>query len=112
MGKTVPQESVKGYALGLNKGYIVTKRTKKVKPSNRRKSSARTTLIRKIIRSVTGLATYEKRALELYKIEDSKLDKRATKFLKRRLGGWKRAQRKKDQIRAVLKNRKDKKADF
>jgi hypothetical protein len=112
MGKSVPQESVKGYALGLNRGYIVEKRSKRAKPSHRRKTSSRTTLIRKVIRSVCGLSTYEKRALELYKIEDSKLDKRATKFLKRRLGGWKRANRKKDQIRAVLKNRKDKKADF
>lgn len=112
MGKSVPQESVQGYALGLNKGYVITKKDPRAKPSHRRKASKRTTLIRKVIRSISGLSPYEKRALELYKIEDTKLDKRATKFLKRRLGNWKRANLKKDFIRSVIKNRKEKKADF
>lgn len=112
MGKQVPQECVNGYALGLNKGYIVTKQDKRVKPSQRRRTSKRVELIRKVIRSAVGLSPYEKRALELFKMEDQKLDKRATKFLKKRLGTWKRATAKREFIRNVIKNRRDKKADF
>lgn len=110
MGKSVPQESVQGYALGLNKGFVTTKRDKiRAKPSQRRRTSKRTALIRKVIRSVAGLSPYEKRAMELYKIEDTKLDKRATKLLKRRLGSWKRAHHKRDFIREVIKQRTAKK---
>lgn len=112
MGKSIPKESVEGYAIGLNRGYVVTKRTVREKPSHRRRTSKRTTLIRRVVRSCVGLSPYEKRVLELYKIEDSKLDKRATKFLKRRLGNWRRANLKKDFIRSILKNRREKKADY
>lgn len=109
MGKSVPKESVQGYAFGLNKGFVVTKRDKiRSKPSNRRRASKRTTLIRKVVRSVAGLSPYEKRALELFKIEDTKLDKRATKFLKKRLGNWRRAAIKKDYIREIIKQRQRK----
>lgn len=107
MGK-VPAESVRGYAIGLNKGYVVTKRDARAKPSNRRKSSKRVTLIRSIIRSVTGLAAYEKRALELLKVGEAKVEKRASKFLKNRLGTWKRANAKKEFIQGIIKSRQAK----
>ena len=112
MGKQVPAACVTGYALGLKQGYVVTKQAPRKKPSHRRKSSQRVTAIRKVIRTVVGLAPFEKRVLELYKIEDQKLEKRATKFLKKRLGGWRRANKKKEMLQSILKNRRDKKADF
>lgn len=107
MGK-VPQESVRGYAIGLNKGYVVTKRDARKKPSNRRQTSKRVAKVRAVIRSVTGYAAYEKRAMELLKVGEAKVEKRASKFLKNRLGTWKRANAKKEFLQNVIKQRQAK----
>ena len=59
----------------------------------------RNKLVSEIIREVSGFAPFEKRTLELLKISK---DKRALKFLKRRLGTHTRAKRKRDEMSAVL----------
>ena len=55
--------------------------------------------IRDLIREVTGFAPYEKRCMELLRISK---DKRALKFLKKRLGTHLRAKRKRDELSNVL----------
>ena len=103
MGKNVPSGAVEGYAIGLNKGFFVTKRDARAKPSCVRRSSNRSRMIGKIMKSICGFTPYEKRALELYKLDDPKLDKRASKFLKKRLGTWKRAFRKRDELKTIIR---------
>ena len=105
MGKNVPSGAVEGYAIGLNKGFYVTKRDARVKPSCTRKGSNRTRLILKIMKTMCGFTPYEKRALEFYKLDDPKLEKRANKFLKKRLGTWNRALRKRDELKAIVRNK-------
>lgn len=84
-----------GIAVGLNKGHVVARREPRAKPSsNKGKVSKRVQLIRKVVREVSGLAPYEKRVLELIKGGGANGPKRATRFLKRRLGSLKRAKRK------------------
>ena len=56
-------------------------------------------LVREITREVCGHAPYEKRCMELLRISK---DKRALKFLKRRLGTHARAKKKRDEMSNVL----------
>lgn len=103
MGKQVPEGSVVAYSRGLRKGFYVTKRTPRAKPGRRRNGSSRTRLINKIIKSIAGYTPYEKRAIEFYKLDDPKMDKRAGRFLKKRLGSWKRAHYKRDELKDMLR---------
>merc|ERR1712071_400109 len=87
-------------AVGLNKGFKTTKNTPKPRPSRRKgKLSEHTKFIRDIVKEVAGHAPYEKRTKELLKISK---DKRALKFLKRRLGTHLRAKRKREELGNVL----------
>merc|ERR1711915_383496 len=87
-------------AVGLKKGHRVTKNVQKPKPS-RRKGAAnkRVRFIRDLIREVTGFAPYEKRCMELLRIGK---DKRALKFVKKRLGTHVRGKRKREEMQAVI----------
>lgn len=58
-----------------------------------------TKFMRDVIREVVGHAPYEKRCMELLKVSK---DKRALKFLKRRLGTHIRAKRKREELANVL----------
>jgi large subunit ribosomal protein L36e len=92
-----PKHSV---AIGLRKGFPVTKNQRKPKPSARKgRLSKHTKFIRDIVREVSGFTPYEKRAMELLKISK---DKRTLKFLKRRLGTHIRAKRKREELTNVL----------
>merc|ERR1712071_24485 len=87
-------------AVGLNKGFKTTKNVQKPRPSRRKgKLSKHTKFIRDIVKEVAGHAPYEKRTMELLKIFK---DKRALKFLKRRLGTHLRAKRKREELGNVL----------
>ncbi|XP_060872695.1 large ribosomal subunit protein eL36 [Metopolophium dirhodum] len=55
--------------------------------------------IRDVVREVMGHAPFEKRAMELLKVSK---DKRALKFLKRRLGTHIRAKRKREELSNIL----------
>jgi len=58
-----------GIAVGLRKGYPLTKRTPRARPSNTKgKLGKRVALVRNIIKEVAGLAPYEKRLSELLKV--------------------------------------------
>lgn len=93
-------------AVGLNKGHKTTKipagKTKadKVRPSRLKgKQTKHSRFVRDLIREVCGHAPYEKRAMELLKVSK---DKRALKFLKRRLGTHIRAKRKREELSNIL----------
>nr|CAD7260657.1 unnamed protein product [Timema shepardi] len=58
-----------------------------------------TKFVRDLVREVCGHAPYEKRAMELLKVSK---DKRALKFLKRRLGTHIRAKRKREELSNIL----------
>ncbi|XP_070543601.1 large ribosomal subunit protein eL36-like [Ptychodera flava] len=85
--------------VGLNKGHKVTKNV--MKRSSRRKGTVRkhVKFVRDIIREVCGHAPYEKRAIELLKVNK---DKRALKFIKKRLGTHTRGKRKREEMQATV----------
>ncbi|WP_411018607.1 hypothetical protein, partial [Salmonella sp. s29873] len=58
-----------------------------------------TKFVRDLIREVCGHAPYEKRAMELLTVSK---DKRALKYLKRRLGTHIRAKRKREELSNIL----------
>merc|ERR1739845_10050 len=100
--------SVKGFAVGLNKGFVVTRNSKRrVRPVNRKgRVGERVALVSQTIKTVCGFAPYEKRAIEMFKVGNAKLDKRVSKFLKRRLGSLKRGHRKVAELGELLKKKK------
>merc|ERR1712187_189841 len=100
MGKKGAQKAeVTGFAAGMGKGYIVTRRQLKPKPSNRKgKKSVRNTLVREVVREVSGFAPYERRMIELIKIGNASTFKRALKLAKKRLGTHRRGKKKRDEM--------------
>ncbi|CAE8623018.1 unnamed protein product, partial [Polarella glacialis] len=88
-----------GLAAGLNRGFIVTRRELKSKPSYRRgRKSERVALVREVVREVVGFAPYERRMIELLKIGSASTFKRALKLAKKRLGTHRRGKRKRDEM--------------
>ena len=95
---------VNSFAVGLNKGFLVTKLKKAEKAVDRRKrTSNRVRGIRKVIASVVGLTSFEKRIMEMNKTGVTKVVKRAFKILKKRLGNRRRATKKQEQINLTIK---------
>uniref|UniRef100_A0A3B3S939 60S ribosomal protein L36 n=1 Tax=Paramormyrops kingsleyae TaxID=1676925 RepID=A0A3B3S939_9TELE len=87
-------------AVGLNKGHPVTKNVSKPRHSRRRgQLTKHTKFVRDMIREVCGFAPYERRAMELLKVSK---DKRALKFIKKRVGTHIRAKRKREELSNVL----------
>ncbi|KAL0131740.1 hypothetical protein PUN28_002946 [Cardiocondyla obscurior] len=98
-------------AVGLDKGHKTTKirvaksksekeKTVCLRPARLKgKQTKHSKFVRDLIREVTGHAPYEKRAMELLKVSK---DKRALKFLKRRLGTHIRAKRKREELGNIL----------
>merc|ERR1711918_9548 len=109
MGKQAAStfQNVEGYSVGLNKGFVVT-RTENVKPrpSSRRGMKERAKLVKNCVKAVAGFAPYEKRAMEMFKVDNAKMEKRANRFLKKRLGSIKRAKAKSALLRELTKKRK------
>merc|ERR1711924_57076 len=92
-----------GIAMGLEKGHIVTVRKTKGKQSERKgKMSARSKIVKEVVREVVGFAPYERRMLELLKIGSAATFKRALKFAKRRLGSHARGKKKRAQMEGVM----------
>ncbi|XP_062316433.1 large ribosomal subunit protein eL36-like [Osmerus eperlanus] len=87
-------------AVGLNKGNPVTKNVTALKHGRRRgRLTKHSKLVRDMIREVCGFAPYEMRAMELLKMSK---DKRALKFIKKRIGTHIRAKRKREELEEVL----------
>uniref|UniRef100_A0A1B6D5Q7 60S ribosomal protein L36 n=1 Tax=Clastoptera arizonana TaxID=38151 RepID=A0A1B6D5Q7_9HEMI len=96
-------------AVGLQRGHKTSKiRVAKTKTDKKNKvvpsrfkgnQTKHTKFVRDLVREVCGHAPYEKRAMELLKVSK---DKRALKFLKRRLGTHIRAKRKREELGNIL----------
>ncbi|EEA07466.1 60s ribosomal protein L36, putative [Cryptosporidium muris RN66] len=96
-----------GISVGSNRGYIVTKRAQKPRPSSRKgKLCARNVLVRQVIREVAGFAPYEKRMMELLKVGSASTAKRAMKFARSRLGTEKRAKKKRDELVEIIQQQR------
>jgi len=94
--------SSSGIATGIKKGFPVTARQQKPRPSQAKgRLSKRTKEVRDLVQEVVGLSPYEKRLLDMLKTGGTSSEKRMYKFAKRRLGTHRRALRKRDQIKEV-----------
>merc|ERR1712232_93599 len=102
--KPATNDAVEGYCLGLNKGFLISRNTYR-KRHQARRGGDRVQLIAKTVKSVAGFAPYEKRALEMYKVGNTKLDKRANRFLRRRLGAMSRGKKKSEELQNFLKKK-------
>lgn len=88
-------------AVGLKKGHKVTKNErKKERPAKLKgRKTPHTKFVRALVQEVCGFAPYERRTMELLRVSR---DKRALKFLKKRLGTHLRAKKKRDELSNVL----------
>ncbi|KAM7063997.1 large ribosomal subunit protein eL36-like [Molossus nigricans] len=87
-------------ALGLNKGHKVTKNVSKPRHSHHHgRLTKHTNFMRDMFQEVCGFAFYERRAMELLKVSK---DKRALKFIKKRVGTNIHAKRKREELSNVL----------
>ncbi|KAL6049709.1 hypothetical protein STEG23_021222 [Scotinomys teguina] len=87
-------------AVSLSKGHKVRKNICKPRHSRRHgRLTKYTKFVRDMIREVCGFAPYERRAMELLKVSR---DKRAPKFIKKRVGTHIRAKRKQEELSNVL----------
>merc|ERR1711974_123310 len=87
-------------AMGLKKGHRVQKT--EFKPRHRARKGKITVankMIRELIREICGFAPYERRCMEFLKISR---EKRALRFLKRRLGTHVRAMRKREELGQII----------
>merc|ERR1712183_426229 len=114
MGKqnaSTVNKSVEGLCLGLNRGFATTKITRR-RPSQRRSGmNKRIENITKTIKSVAGFAPYEKRSIEMYKVGNTKLDKRANRMLRKRLGSLRRSKKKSEDLQLYVKKLKEKRSN-
>ncbi|PWN90046.1 putative 60S ribosomal protein L36 [Acaromyces ingoldii] len=89
-----------GLVWGVDRGHKTERRVPRAKPSNRKgRSSQSKAVVKSVVREVAGFAPYERRAMEL--IRNSK-DKRARKFIKRRIGTLRRAKGKMEYLTNVI----------
>merc|ERR1711976_605747 len=71
-------------AVGRQKGFKKTKMQPRTRNAARKgRNTKKNKFVRDIVREVMGFAPYEKRTMELLKVSK---DKRALKFLKKKLG--------------------------
>ena len=104
-------ENVRSYTLGLNKGFVVTKIEKKARPADRKaKTSKRVRSIRKLMHSVCDMSPFEKKITEMFKTGINKVEKRAFRLLKKRLGSRERAKKRQEKINHLIKEMTKKEA--
>ncbi|XP_064620577.1 large ribosomal subunit protein eL36-like [Lineus longissimus] len=93
-------------ACGLHKGHKVTKNVRKPRPSRRKGALTKhAKFIRDVVRDVVGYAPYERRCIELLRVSR---DKRALKFVKKRLGTHIRGKRKREEMAQVIQAQRKK----
>merc|ERR1712002_1308272 len=80
--------------------------TNKMSEGKEKKTSTKAAFMRDLMRDVTGFAPYEKRCMELLKLNK---DKRCLKFCKKRLGTHTRGKRKREEMTQIHKNMRKKK---
>ncbi|XP_058935830.1 large ribosomal subunit protein eL36-like [Kogia breviceps] len=87
-------------AVGLNRSHKVTKNVSKPRHSRRHgRLTMYTKFVRDTIQEMCGFASYERWAMELLKVSK---DKRAFKFIKKRVRGHICAKRKREELSNVL----------
>merc|ERR1712042_178997 len=89
-------------ACGLDKGHKVTKleNGRKTRPTRRKGSATKhAKFVRDLVREIAGFSPYERRCQGLLKISK---DKRALKFVKKRLGTHIRGKRKREEMQMML----------
>ena len=106
MPKSNSSEVIRSLKVGLNKGFKVTKHeASKPRPASRKaKTSEKVRVIRSMMDSICGLSAYEKKILEYYKSGVQKVEKRAFKSLRKRMGTRRRALKKQERLMNILKN--------
>merc|ERR1711973_748121 len=97
---------IKASEIVLSKPPKSKHRHTKMSEGKDKKLSVKAAFMRDLMRDVTGFAPYEKRCMELLKLNK---DKRALKFKKRRLGTHTRGKRKREEITQIQKNMRKKK---
>merc|ERR1712006_75557 len=85
--------------------YTQAHKTVKMSEGKAKKHSVKAAFMRDLMRDVTGFAPYEKRCMELLKLNK---DKRALKFCKKRLGTHTRGKRKREEMTKIQKNMRKK----
>jgi large subunit ribosomal protein L36e len=91
----------KGLAVGLNKGHVVSSiEVPSWVPS--KPARKRVTLIRKVIKEISGRSPYERKIIELLKQKKANSNKKAYKLAKKSLGTHKRALRKRNELTDLL----------
>jgi len=84
------------------KSFATTKLAKASRPKHRKgTASSRTKMVREVVREVSGLLPYEKRLLDMIKTAGGAAEKRMYKFAKQRLGGHKRAIKKREDVKEM-----------
>nr|XP_020825434.1 60S ribosomal protein L36-like [Phascolarctos cinereus] len=87
-------------AIGLNKGHKVTKNVSKPRYCcHHGRLTKHTKFVRDMIREVCGFAPYERWAMELLKVSK---DKKALKFIRKRVGTHIWAKRKREELSNFL----------
>lgn len=92
-----------GIRNGRNPGHVTTRRDPKDPSRRYGQKKDKINAVRALTWEVAGFAPYEKRVLQLLTVQR---DKRALRFLKRRLGTHKRALVKREKLATVLRNRR------
>eukprot|EP00754_Rhynchopus_humris_P006087 Rhum_TRINITY_DN12976_c0_g1::Rhum_TRINITY_DN12976_c0_g1_i1::g.55430::m.55430/K02920/RP-L36e, RPL36; large subunit ribosomal protein L36e len=90
-----------GVSRGLNKGHVTTKRSKAVS-STKRLSLQKNKLnaVKEVVMETAGLSPYERRIVELLKVQR---EKRALRFCKRRLGSFARGKKKREIMSSLIR---------
>merc|ERR1711931_247695 len=96
---------IKNIKLHIVTDIKVSSSSNKMSEGKEKKTSSKAAFMRDLMRDVTGFAPYEKRCMELLKLNK---DKRALKFCKKRLGTHTRGKRKREEIMQVQKNMRKK----
>ena len=90
-----------GARSGLNKGHITTKLVRPIR-TNQRQALAKTKLaaVKEVVLETSGFTPYEKRCVELLKVQR---EKRCLRFAKRRLGTFLRGKKKREIMSAKVR---------
>ncbi len=91
----------KGLAVGLNRGHVVSS-IEVPSTQTGKNPRKRVTLIRKVIKEITGKSPYERKIIEMLKQKKANSNKKAYKLAKRALGTHKRAQKKRTELTEFL----------
>ena len=90
-----------GCSRGLNKGFTTTKRAQAKNPAKRLSvPKAKLAAVKEVVLETMGLSPYERRIVELLKVQR---EKRALRFTKRRLGTFVRGKKKRELMSSLIR---------